>query len=554
MYIRTISRKNKDGSVVRYIQLAHNYYDKESKQTRAKVLHNFGREENVDREGLARLTTSIARYLGPEETLKMQANVGDVAPLRFISSRSFGGAWVLNELWGQLRLDRLFGGLCKKRQFRTDVERAVFAMVANRALAPSSKLAIEDWATKDAYLPGVEDVQSQWLYRAMDFLLEARDEIEHQVFSQTANLLNLHVDLLYFDTTSTYFETEDVAPDDIRCRGHSKDHRPDLPQVVIGLAVTREGIPVRIWVWKGNTMDMSVIPQVKRDLAGWQLGRVITVVDRGFCSEENLVELQRAGGHYIAGERLRSGKPGVEAAISRAGRFQSVRDDLEVKEITVGNGEKRQRYILVRNPKEAERDRAKREEHLVRVQDALKKIGDLKEGTHTKACCQLISHPTLGRYVKTDKRGQPRIDRAKVKQEERLDGKYLLRTSDDTLSPEDIALGYKQLNEVEEAFRSLKTELDLRPVYHRLEDRITAHVILCWLALLLVRILSSRTGLTWAKIRKELETIHVGLFRSKNGEVMQRTELTREQERLFSLLEVPKPPLFLKVVSSKTQS
>jgi hypothetical protein len=476
--------------------------------------------------------------------------------LKFVSSRSLGAAWVLNEVWKGLKLDRLLSGMLKSRQYRSDIERAIFAMVANRALSPSSKLAIEEWVAKDTFIPGLGELPVQQMYRAMDFLLGAKEDIEREVFFQTANLLNLEVDLLYFDTTSTYFEVEDVTEEDVRQRGHSKDSRPDLPQVVIGLAVTREGIAIRMWVWSGNTPDMNVIPEVKRDLAGWKLGRVITVVGRGFCSESNLRELQRAGGHYIAGERIRSGKDGAEAALGRAGRFQTVKDNVEVKEITVGDGEKRERYILVRNPKEAERDRAKREEILSRVKQEIDKIGDLKGAPHTKACCELVAHPTLGKYVKTDKRGQPRVDKAKVKAEERLDGKYLLRTSDDTLSPEDVALGYRQLYEVKDAFRTLKTTLDLRPVYHRLEDRIRTHIVLCWLALLLVRIASVRTGQTWSQIRAALERIHVGEFVSKNGNVLQRTELTAEQERLIELLDLPKPPLFIAVTPSgtKTQS
>jgi len=562
MYIRTISRKNKDGSVVRYVQLAHNYYDGQVKQARAKVLYNFGREDQLDRESLRRLVHSIARYLGPEEALKVEAQWDGETPLKFVSSRGLGASWVLNEMWKGLKLDRLFSGMLKTRQYRSDIERAIFAIVANRALSPSSKLPIEEWVAKDTFIPGLGELPVQQMYRAMDFLLGAKEDIEREVFFQTANLLNLEVDLLYFDTTSTYFEVEDVTEDDVRQRGHSKDSRPDLPQVVIGLAVTREGIPVRMWVGDppkvgaGDTPDMNVIPEAKRDLAGWKLGRVVTVVDRGFCSESNLRELQRAGGHYIAGERIRSGKDGAEAALGRAGRFQTVRADVEVKEITVGDGEKRERYILVRNPKEAERDRAKREEILARVKEEIDKIGDLKGAPHTKACCELVAHPTLGKYVKTDKRGQPHVDKAKVKAEEKLDGKYLLRTSDDTLSPEDVALGYKQLYEVEDAFRTLKTTLDLRPVYHRLEDRIRTHIVLCWLALLLVRIASVRTGQTWPQLRTTLERIHVGAFASKNGNVLQRTELTAEQERLIELLDLPKPPLFIAVTPSgtKTQS
>ncbi|MEW6244341.1 MAG: IS1634 family transposase [Bacillota bacterium] len=147
------------------------------------------------------------------------------------------------------------------------VERAIFAMVANRALKPSSKLAIEEWVAKDTLISGLEELASQQMYRAMDFLLEAKEEIERDVYTQTANLLNLEVDLLYFDTTSTYLEVEDTDEDDITQKGHSKDHRPDLPQVVVGLAVTRDGIPVRVWVWPGNTQGTrpsGTRPTVKR--------------------------------------------------------------------------------------------------------------------------------------------------------------------------------------------------------------------------------------------------------------------------------------------------
>lgn len=204
---------------------------------------------------------------------------------------------------------------------------------------------------------------------------------------------------------------------------------------------------------------MSVVQQVKNDLVGWKLGRVITVLDRGFSSEDNLKYLQRAGGHYIAGEKLRSGKVKTEKALSHPGRFKQVRDNLEIKEIIVGDGEARIRYILVRNPKEALKDKAKREEMINKIKQELAAIGELNGAPHTKAVCNFIAHPTYGRYLKTDKKGQPKLNQAKIKAEEKLDGKYLMRTSDDTISPEDVALGYKQLLEVEDAFRTLKTTL-----------------------------------------------------------------------------------------------
>lgn len=326
------------------------------------------------------------------------------------------------------------------------MERVLFAMVANRALAPSSKLAIEEWVAREVALPGVEQFEVHQGYRAMDFLMESDEDIQREVYESVADLLNLEVDLLFFDTTSSYFEMDDDPDEEsVRQRGYSKDHRPDLPQIVIGFAVTRDGIPVRCWVWPGDTSDATVIPQVKKDLIGWRLGRVITVVDRGFNSDANLRELQKTGGHYIAGEKMSSGKPSVEDALSRPGRFKTVRDNLEVKEIVVGDGEARVRYVLVRNPDEARRDALRRESHLEKLRTELARLKKLDGEAHTKAHCALQSHPTYKRLLKADKRGDLRIDTQAVKELERLDGKYLIRTSDDTLSAEDVALGYKQL-------------------------------------------------------------------------------------------------------------
>jgi hypothetical protein len=554
MYLRTIQRRNKDGSTVRYLQLAHNH--RRGKNTQAEVLLQLGREDRLDLAGLRRLVGSISRYLDGAGALPP---AGPEAALAVQSSRQLGSVWLLEGLWRRLGVADALRGVLGGRRFTTDVERVLFALVANRAVDPMSKLSAAEWASSDVAIPGLVGMDDDQAYRAMDLLADADAEarVQEAVFFAAANLLNLEVDLLFFDTTSTFFQrdTEESGPGAFRVYGHSKDHRPDLPQVVIGLAVTREGIPVRCWCWPGNTNDQTVLQQVKDDLRGWRLGRVITVVDRGFSSDDNLAYLTRAGGHWIAGERLRDGTAEVAQVLSRQGRYQSVRDNLRVKEVRVGQGDAARRFVLCHNPERAERDRHQRQQQLAVVAAELERIAALRAkhakaagkrrrgaDDHLKAECALRDHPALGRWLRQTPGGRLAIDRAKLKTEAKLDGKFLLSTSDPDLSAEDIALGYKNLLEAERAFRDLKTTLELRPVWHRLERRIRTHVLLCWLALLLVRVAERQTGQTWRRINLELGRLHLVTLAGPAGRLEQTTALTPAQRELYVAAGITPPP------------
>jgi transposase len=323
---------------------------------------------------------------------------------------------------------------------------------------------------------------------------------------------------------------------------------------------------VRVWCWPGNTNDMTVLQQVKDDLRGWRLHRVVTVVDRGFSSDDNLAYLTRAGGHWIAGERLRDGTADVAQVLARQGRYQTVRDNLRVKEVRVGGGEAARRFVLCHNPEQAERDRTQREQAVARLEAELERIRLLRAKAakqtktaangrgrrrgaqhqqaddHLKAECALRDHPTLGRWLRQTPGGRLVIDRAKLKTEAKLDGKFLLSTSDPDLSAEDVAVGYKNLLEAERAFRDLKTTLELRPVWHRLERRIRAHVLLCWLALLLVRVAERQTGQTWRRINLQLGRLHLVTLAGAAGRVEQTTALTSTQRELFTATGITPPP------------
>jgi len=551
MYLRRTVRRTKDGEVG-YLQLAHNEWDPVAKQSKVKVIYNFGREDQLDRDAIRRLIGSLQRALAPDEAFSTMAAPG----LRFIESRPMGGAWALDGLWRELAVDRTLARLLESRRLDGRAERVIFAMVANRALEPLSKLAASKWVTERAWIRGLPELDEDSCYRSMDWLLEVQDELSEAVYFATADLLNLEVDLLFFDTTSTYFERDEPEQDVIdqdgnvvrpafRVRGHSKDHRDDLPQVVIAMAVTRTGIPIRVWCWPGNSSDQELIRQAKDDLRAWKLSRVVWVADRGFQSAENRRYLQRAGGHYILGEKLRGNDKEANAALSRQGRYHTVAGNLRVKEVIIDDGTMRDRFVICHNPEEAKRDQQVREQLLAQIQEQITDTDQLPAAERHKRYGQLSAKRGYKRFLRQTKTGKLRIDRAAVKTEEHLDGKFLLRTSDPTLSAEDVALGYKQLLEIERAWRDMKTTLDLRPVHHRKEDRIRAHVLLCWLALLLIRIAENQAADTWWDLRDELQRMHLGTFTGPAGRSRQRTELTAGQREILRALNVAQPPLFL---------
>ena len=560
MYLRETKRRNADGSEVSYLALAQNERDPVTGMPRALVVHRFGRADQVDRDALARLVRSISRFLDPGDAVAATAS-GEV---RLLDSRPMGACWLADRLWERLQIGEAIVAAAGGRRLEARaVERTIFAMVANRlSVRPLSKLAGCGWVAERAFVEGLAEVSDDACYRAMDFLHAALPALQERVFFSVASLLDLEVDLLFFDTSSTYWETDglpeelrddDEAVDDderVAERGrrayskHSKDHRPDLPQVVVGMAVTRRGIPVRVWTFPGNASDQQIIRTARDDLRDWNLARVIWVLDRGFTSERNRRYLQRGGGHYIVGEKLRSGSPEARAALQRQGRYHVVDGGLRVKQVRVDDGTARDRFVICHNPERAAHDRAVREQILTRLTEQIAGTDKLTPVKRSERYGALQTRPAFNRLLRQTPTGKLRIDRAAVAAEAQLDGKFLLRTSDESLTATDIALGYKALYEAERGWRDLKSTLELRPVYHRREDRIEAHVQLCWLALLLLRVAETETNDTWRNLRNELDRMHLVTLATSEGTVAQRTELTHRQRQILKALELPEPPRF----------
>jgi Transposase DDE domain len=566
MYLRETRRTNRDGSVVAYLQLAHNERHPQTGSSVAKVIHNFGRAEHVDRDALARLVSSISRFLTPE-----QARTAAGAEVEILDSRHLGGAWTLDRIWERLGIGAAIRRVAAGRRLDGDaVERVVFALVARRALEPGSKLAGTKWVAERVAIEGCVGFTDDAAYAGMDFLLDALDEIASEIFSAVAHLLNLDLDLIFVDTTSTYWELDgadeladlqDTVDDDgisrpveqgKRAFGHSKDFRTDLPQVVIAMAVTRDGVPVRCWTFPGNTNDTAIIRTVKDDLAGWNLHRMIWVADRGFASAANRAYLTRSGGHYIHAEKLRNTNGGAAAALARPGRYRTVAGNLRVKEVAVApggkgdgdDGARTQRFVVCHNPEQADRDVSVRDRLVAHLESLIVGSDSWTERRRDEFVGSLKTKPGLRRYLRRTNGGLLRIDAAAIKRESHLDGKWLLRTSDPTLTPEDLAAAYKQLLQVERGWRDMKGALGLRPVFHHHEDRIRAHVQLCWLALLLLRVVENATGDTWRNVRHELDRMHLVTLATTDGQVAQRSATTAGQKAILAALELPEPARF----------
>ncbi len=563
MYLRESRQKRADGSVLTHLQLAENIWDAERGRAQVRIIYNCGRADEPETgERLRRLARSILRRCAPEEI------IAENPSWQLLDAWSYGDVYVLEQLWRRVGIGEVLREVLGERKFDFDVERALFAMVANRAVAPSSKLHCWDqWLAEDVRISGTEALKLQHLYRAMDFLEANREAIERAIYFRMADLLNLDVEIVFYDTTSLHFEIDEpdrgFGENDevhgsalagkktyraLRKRGHSKNGRFDAPQIVIGLAVTRDGFPVRHWIFPGNTVDVTTVAKVKEDLKGWQLSRCVFVGDAGMVSAENLTTLARSGGKYIVCMPIHRGGEVATEVVTRPGRYQHVAENLQVKEVVVGDGERRRRYVVCYNPQEAERQERHRKEVL---EELAAEIQSLREtaprSSHAKRVCELRASGRYGRYVRLTKNGHPRIDQAAVEALSCLDGKFVVHSNDDTLTAADLALGYKQLQRVEHAWRQLKSGLKLRPVYHWAPHRIHAHVALTVLALLLERIAEAACTETWARIRDDLKRIKLAQLSSPNGTVWQVTEPSPEAAKHLKSLKIPKPPPILKV-------
>ncbi len=537
MYLRTTQRKNKDGSVTKYYQLAHNVRNPDTGKVTARIIHSFGRADRLERESLIRLCRSIARVCGVEvvDPLNGISREGGLPPdVKIIRTVDFGTVKIVESLWEQYGIGKIFREVAKKKQ--VPYEKALLAMVANRLCNPESKLGVWDRWLETVYLPECDALELHHMYEAMDLLHQHAEQVEREIFYNVANLLNLTVDIIFYDTTTASFAVDYEDEDGPRQYGHAKEGMW-APQVVIALAVTREGIPVKSWVFPGNTADVSTVKKIKKDLRGWNLGRALFVADSGMNSETNREELARACGTYLLATRMASVKEIKETVLSQPGRYRELSENLHAKEVSLENDK---RYIVCYNPSEARRQASHREDIVTMLEAELKLHKD-KSATK-KLAISLLGSRRYKKYLTITDKGKIRIDRRAIKTASRYDGKWVLETNDRQLSLEDAAYGYRGLMVIERCFRSLKrTQIKMMPMYHWAERRIESHVKICVLALFIERVAELKCGKPWSQIKRISSRIQATEFATPDHVFYQLNELPKGAKTILNNLAIARP-------------
>jgi len=545
--------------VVEYYQLAHNVRHAETGQPVAEIVHNFGRADELKRDDLVRLCNSIARVCGlevrdplalPEQRSASEGGFAFPEEVKLIRTVELGVPFVTEVMWERLGIGPTLRKVLEEAGCDSRHEKALLAMTANRLCEPESKLGVwERWLSK-VYMPACAGLKLHQMYEAMDLLQYHVGKIEDAVFFHTAHLFNLVVDLIFYDTTTASFmideEDEDTETSEgLRKYGHSKNGTWS-PQIVVALAVTRDGLPVRSWVFPGNTSDVETIKKVREDLRGWKLGRALFVADSGANSRENRDELSRACGKYLLATRMSSVSEIQKDVLTKAGRFKVITENLHAREVIVGDGELRRRYIVCYNPREAERQRKHREQVVRELERELDKHSDNK--ATAKWAIDLMASGRYKRYLTIDKRDRVRLDRQAVRGSAKFDGKWVLQTNDDTIGVEDAAAGYKGLLVIERCFRALKkTRIKMEPMYHWTPRRIEAHVKLCVFALLIERAAELKCKQPWPRIKQILTTLQASEFHTPKNQFFQRNEASTELVKTLKSLDISMPKVVLDI-------
>ena len=527
-----------------YLQIVENR--REGKKTLQRVIATVGRLDRLRQQGeIEPLVRSLSRFSG-KVLLVLSGQSDDL----HATAKKIGPALIFERLWKELGMGQVLRELLSQRKFEFDVERAVFLSVLHRLFVSGSDRSCDKWH-RDYVLQGVEGLSLHHLYRAMAFLGEELDDqsdrtpfsprctkdlVEEALFDRRRDLFS-GLDCVFFDTTSVYFEGE--GGQTLGRPGHSKDHRPDCNQMIVGVILDHSGHPVCCEMWPGNTADVrSLIPVITRIRSRFEIGRFCIVSDRGMISEQTMAWLEKEKILYILGARMRRVREINEDVLSRAGRYREVYPEggspkepspLKVKEVMI----EQRRYIVCLNERQARKDAADRRAILEALQEKIR--------SNPKS---LVGNKGYRKYLSIN-RDSVSIDRKKILEEERFDGKWVLKTNTG-LGAQQVALKYKELWQVEQVFREMKSILETRPIYHQRDEAIRGHVFCSFLALVLRKELDRRLEkaghcFEWADIKQDLKSLQEIVIEDNGKRLAIRSECKGSCGRLFQSVGVAIP-------------
>lgn len=525
MFVR-LKRVKSGSRSYRYLQLVENRRDGD--RVRQRVVGSLGQLEQLQESGdLERVIRQLVERCPSVRIAQAEAHGG----LEVLDDKTWGPVLVFDRVWEELGLKKLLPQLASRQKLTFDFERMVFAQVLQRLVAPGSDLAGSKWV-QTVHEPSFAKLRLQHFYRSLGVLWHQKTKIEDALFHRGLDLFNSELDLVFFDTSSTYFEG--VSLDGWAKLGKSKDHRPDHLQLVISVVMRRDGFPICCEIWPGNTSDMKTLqPTIEALRKRFRIRKVVFVCDRGMASEANLGAMTAAGYEYIVGVKMRRLTEVRDEVLARAGRYQDVSENLQVKEVWVED----RRYVICFNPDEARKDAADREKLVAQLRDKLKN-GNAKT---------LLNNRGYRRFVQLANAAAS-IDETEVAADARFDGKYVLRTTT-SLPADEVAQAYKQLSAIERLWRELKDVVEVRPVFHHWErDNVKGHIFVCFLALYVAahlrhKLAAAGLKLPWDDVVRDLCEVRAITIRVQQDRFLMRSPFKGTVGKVFSAVGVRPPAI-----------
>jgi transposase len=510
-----------------YLQIAESYRDKG--KARHRILCTLGREEELMSKG------SIDNLMEKFAALSKQYLLLNKTEESIQDTLIYGPMLVVNYLWKHLQMQSLLEDIQQQYKIEFSLEQAVKLMISNRLINPMSKLAVDKWKEK-IYGENFNSLELQYLYRSLDILAEHKDMVEKSFFEKTRNLFKSSVSIVFYDLTTLYFESQQA--DALKKYGYSKDNKTDCVQVVIGLVINQDGLPISYHLFPGNTYEgKTVVPVLNKLKKDFLLERIIFVGDKGIVGNEIMQELSSVGYEYIIAAKISKVDKEYHPEILNHEKYTRIDDLISAHQIVVEG----QRLVLGYSKKRAARDKKQRELLLERLEKKLDKSRNPKS----------VTKSAYNTYLTIEGKSKMIIDTQKVAEKEKWDGFFGFYTNNQSMSNKQVVLTYQMLWQIENSFRVLKSTLDLRPVYHWTEKRIQGHIMICFLSLYMLRAIEfkinrqEKLNLSTDEIFYHLDKIRAVTLNAFRKKVVMRTEITDENNLVLRTLGIKIPPAVL---------